>query len=81
MQLLKLTALAIICLSALPAVAQTAPQEITIHLPPAAWNTVIQGLAELPMKTAFPVVQAIQEQAKAQTEISGQAKPADKPKK
>lgn len=59
---------------ALPAAAQApAPpmppqQELVIRLPVAAWNTVLQGLLELPMKTAQPIVQSIQDQAKTQME-------------
>ncbi len=50
--------------------AQTPPPQpnpmIDIKLPSATWNTVLQGLAELPLKTALPIVQDILNQAAPQ---------------
>ena len=41
-------------------------QVVTITLPAADWNVVLQGLGELPLKTAMPVLQNIQQQAAPQ---------------
>lgn len=40
-----------------------APKVITIALPEASWQIVLNGLGELPMKTALPIFQDIQAQA------------------
>lgn len=71
--------LAVICILAFAGSARAddvpTSQEITIKLPVQSWNVVLQALGELPMKTAYPLMQAIQEQAKTQVTAS------EKPKK
>lgn len=46
--------------------APPAEQVITIAMPASEWNTVLQGLGELPLKVSFALVQNIQKQAQDQ---------------
>lgn len=50
----------------MPGTPAAADQSITIKLPAAEWNVVLQGLGELPLKAALTVLQDIQSQAAAQ---------------
>lgn len=43
-----------------------AEQTVTIKLPVADWNIVLQGLGELPLKTSYGVLQNIQAQSAPQ---------------
>lgn len=47
---------------------------VTIALPSSQWNTVLQGLGELPLKASFALVQNIQNQAAAQLKLKDEPK-------
>lgn len=49
-----------------PPVPASPEQELTIRLPVSAWNVVVAGLMELPMKLSQPVLLQLETQAKTQ---------------
>ncbi len=51
---------------------------ILVHLPTSSWNVVLQGLGELPLKLALPVLNEIQAQAAKQNQAP-EAAPDTKP--
>lgn len=61
-----LAAVALDAVAAEPTQPAVSEQTVTIKLPVSSWNIVLQGLGELQLKTAIPVLQDIQAQSAPQ---------------